>query len=231
MDIGKAFSFVFEDAQWVTKLLIAAAILLVGMLFSWVLGIPMILASLLLGGYMVAIIRRVLRGQLDGLPEWTDWGGLLTDGLKFFVVGLVYALPIILLSLCLGLPAGLLAEESPELGSLLSVLLSCLSILWAIVMSIVLPAAVAFWVANDDLGAAFRFGEVLGFVRQNLSTYLVTFIMSWVASLIGGLGSVVCGIGILATFPYSYMVMGHLYGQAYMAGSGQVQAPDYEEFA
>jgi hypothetical protein len=231
MDIGKAFSFVFEDAQWVTKLLIAAAILLVGMLFSWVLGIPMILASLLLGGYMVAIIRRVLRGQLDGLPEWTDWGGLLTDGLKFFVVGLVYALPIILLSLCLGLPAGLLAEESPELGSLLSVLLSCLSILWAIVMSIVLPAAVAFWVANDDLGAAFRFGEVLGFVRQNLSTYLVTFIMSWVASLIGGLGSVVCGIGILATFPYSYMVMGHLYGQAYMAGAGQVQAPDYEEFA
>jgi hypothetical protein len=168
---------------------------------------------------------------LDGLPEWTDWGGLLTDGVKFFVVGLVYALPIILLSLCLGLPAGLLAEESPDLGSLLSVLLSCISILWAIVMSIVLPAAIAFWVANDDLGAAFRFGQVLSFTRQNLSTYLVTFIMSWVASFIGGLGSVVCGIGILATLPYSYMVMGHLYGQAYMAGAGQVQVPEYEEFA
>jgi hypothetical protein len=30
MDVGKAFSFVFDDEEWVTKTLIAAGILFVG---------------------------------------------------------------------------------------------------------------------------------------------------------------------------------------------------------
>ena len=107
MDIGKSFTFVFEDDQWITKILIAAVILLVGVLFSWVLAIPLILAFALLSGYMVEITRRVMAGQVDGLPEWDDWGALLMDGIKFWVVGIVYALPLIILSICLGIPIGI----------------------------------------------------------------------------------------------------------------------------
>ena len=154
MDIGKSFAFVFEDDQWITKILIAAAVLLVGILFSWVLAIPLILAIALLSGYMVEITRRVMAGQVDGLPEWDDWGALLTDGIKFLVIGIVYALPLIILAICLGIPMGLFAEDAEALSSLLGFLLSCLTFVYAIAMSIVLPAAVAFWVADDDLGAA-----------------------------------------------------------------------------
>jgi hypothetical protein len=224
VDIGKSFTFVFEDEQWITKILLAAAILLLGVLFSWVLAIPLILAMALLYGYGVEILRGVIHGYADKLPEWDDWGKLLVDGLKVLVIGIVYALPIILVNICLGIPAGLLAEEAEGLSSLLSVFLSCLSFLYAIAMSIVLPAAIAFYAANDDLNAAFRFGEVFAFVRDNLATYLITFVMSWVASLIGGLGSLVCGIGWLVTTPYSLMVTGHLYGQAYVESIGQTPA-------
>jgi hypothetical protein len=59
MDIGKSFTFVFEDQDWIVKILIAGAILLVGILFSWLLLIPLILALALLGGYGVEIMRRV----------------------------------------------------------------------------------------------------------------------------------------------------------------------------
>lgn len=231
MDIGKSFTFVFEDDEWITKLLLGAAILLLGIVFSWLLLIPLILAFALLGGYGVAVTRQVMGGNLDKLPEWDNWGELIADGLKVIVIGIVYALPIIVLSICLGIPAGILAEDAQGLSSLFSVLLSCLSLLWAIVVSVALPAATAFWVAADDLSAAFRFGEVLGFVRDHLATYLITFLMSWVANFIGQLGSIVCGIGWLVTVPYAWMVTGHLYGQAYMEASGQLPQPAIEEEA
>ncbi len=229
MDIGKAFTFVFEDDQWIAKILLAGAILLLGIAFSWLLLIPLLLAFALLAGYGVEILRRVTQGELDGLPEWDNWGDLIADGLKVIVIGFVYWLPIIIVSICLGIPIGAFAEDAQVLSSLFSLLLSGLTLLWAIAVSVVFPASVAFYVANEDLGAAFRFGEVFAFVRDNLATYLITFLMSWVASVIGNLGSFVCGVGWLVTLPYSLMVTGHLYGQAYMEGLGQAAQPIIEE--
>jgi hypothetical protein len=228
MDIGKAFAFVFEDENWIVKILIAAGILLLGILFSWLLLIPLILAFALLGGYSVEITRRVIRGEVDGLPEWDDWWTLIVDGLKVVVIGIVYALPLIILAVCLGVPAGVLGDSGDAgaaLGGTLALCLSCLGFLYAIAMSLALPAAIAFYAAEDDLGAAFRFGDVYGLVRDNIGTYLMTWVMSWVANLIGEAGSLVCGIGWLVTFPYGLMVTGHLYGQAYVEAAGQTAAP------
>jgi hypothetical protein len=224
MDIGKAFGFVFEDEKWVTKLLIGAAILLLGYVLG-VLIIPLILAYVLLAGYGVEIIRQVMRGELDKLPEWDDWGALLRDGLMVLIIGFVYALPLIIVSACVGAPILIFAQDAEAFSSLLGAALSCFNLLYLIALSIVLPAAVAFYAAEDDLGAAFRFGEVYALVRDNLTTYLVTFVSSWVANFIGNLGSLVCIIGALATIPYSFMVIGHLYGQAYVVSKGQPMQP------
>ena len=228
MDIGKAFTFVFEDDAWITKILIAAAILLVGVLFSWVLLIPLLLAAALLNGYMVEITRRVIRGQVDGLPEWDNWGDLIADGLKLLVIQIVYMLPIIIASLCMIVPAAA-AESSEGLSAFLSVILSCFMVLWAILATVVLPAATAMFAAHDDVAAAFRFGEVFALVRDNLSTYLITLVMTWVASFVGGLGSIVCGLGAFLTSPYGTMVTGHLYGQAYAASTANTAEPVLED--
>jgi hypothetical protein len=225
MDIGKSFAFVFEDEQWIVKVLIAAAILFVGILFSWVLLIPLILALALLAGYSVEITRRVMRGELSKLPEWDNWGELIADGLKVIVIGIVYAIPIILVGLCLGIPAAILSNDNNAFGGVLNAFMSCLNLIWAIILSLLLPAAIAKYVAENNLGAAFRFGEVIALVRDNFTTYLITFLMSWVANLIGQLGSIVCGIGWFFTVPYAFMVTGHLYGQAYVASTGQKAQP------
>jgi hypothetical protein len=176
----------------------------------------------------------VINGVSEELPDWDNWGALIADGIKVILIGIVYALPIIVLSICLSIPIGIFAEDAEGVSTMFSMLLSCVSFLYAIAMSIVLPAAIAFFVAEDDLSAAFRFGDVFAFVQNSISTYLITFVMSWVASFVGGLGSVVCGIGWLFTQPYSFMVVGHLYGQAYLEASGKapVAAPaDLEEEA
>jgi hypothetical protein len=229
MDVGKSFAFVFEDQRWATKILIGAAILLAGVLFSWLLLVPLIAALALLAGYGAEIARRVIRGDTTQLlPEWNDWQALLADGLKVMVIVLVYAVPMILLSTCLGIPIGILSDQGQTanaVSSLFGVALGLLNFLLGIALSMLVPAAIGFYVDRGDLGAAFRFGEVFAFVRDHLVTYLVTFLMTWVASIVGQAGSIVCGIGWFATIPYSAMVTGHLYGQAFAVARGQAAAP------
>jgi hypothetical protein len=219
---------VFDDDRWITKILIAAAILLGGVLLG-IFIIPAIAAGLLLGGYGVEITRRVIRQQTPVLPEWDNWGDLFMDGIKIWVIGIVYALPIILISICLSVPIGIAADQAEEVSQVFSVFMSCLNFLWGLVMAFFLPAATAFFVAKDDVGAAFRFGEVFAFVRDHFTTYLLVVVISWVASLIGFLGVLVCGLGWLVTAPYASWVTSHLYGQAYLEASGQMPQPTLEE--
>lgn len=232
MDIGKSFAFVFDDSEWVTKILVGAAILLAGILFSWVLLIPLILAIALLAGYSVEITRRVISGDAQPLPAWDNWGDLIADGLKVIVIGIVYSLPFIVINTCLGIPINFLSEggdAARAFSGLFGAALGLLNFLWAIAWSLLMPAAIGFFADKGDLGAAFRFGEVFGLVRENFGTYLLTLVMSWVANLIGGLGALVCGVGWLATRPYAFMVTGHLYGQAYVTAQGKALPPAVEE--
>jgi hypothetical protein len=232
MDIGKAFTFVFEDENWIVKVLVAAAILLVGLLFSWLLLIPLLVAAAILLGYGVEIMRRVMQGQMDGLPEWDDWSKLIAEGFRALVIMLVYALPAIVVNICLGVPIALLAENAEGLSALFSILLSLFSIVWGLAISLVLPAALALYVEAGDLGAAFRFREVFALVRDNFTTYAITFVLSLVASVVGSLGTIVCGVGWFATAPYGWMVTAHLYGQAYLESKGPLsQAVVAEEAA
>jgi hypothetical protein len=230
MDIGKSFSFVFEDKEWVTKIIIAMFILLLGVLFSWLI-IPAILAALLFSGYGVEITRRVLRGESEALPAWDNWGQLFTDGLMVAIIGIVYAIPMIVISLCLGVPLGVASENSDTAAAFLSSILSCLNLLWGIVLSFLLPAAIAIYAKDRELGAAFRFGEVVALVRDHFTTYLITAVMVWVAGFIGGLGILLCGVGWLFTTPYASFVTSHLYGQAYVEATGLIPPPVVEEEA
>ena len=228
MDIGKSFGYVFDDEEWITKILIAAGILLLGIFFFWWL-IPSILAGLLLGGYGIEITRRVIRGDTQVLPEWDNWGELLVDGLKAWIIEIIYALPIIVLGVCLSIPLGILSEEAQEASALLSVCLSGIYFLWGIAMGLLLPAAIAMFVAEEEVSAAFRFGDVFGLVRDNFVTYLLVLVIGWVASFIGGLGLLVCGVGVLVTAPYAGWITAHIRGQAYLEAKGQLAQPALEE--
>jgi hypothetical protein len=233
MDIGKAFTFVFEDEDWVVKIVIAAAVLLagivVGSLCFWIVFIPTILAFALPAGYAVEITRRVIGGRQDALPEWDEWGELFIDGIKVILIGIVYYLPQIVISAILGPIIGFVGDQASGLGALFGSLLGCFNLLWFIFASLVLPAAIAFYADRGQLSDAFRFGEILGFVRDNLTTYVITAVMSWVAGVVGALGILVCGVGALVTGPYAWMVTGHLYGQAYLEASGQMVPADLDE--
>ncbi|MCK4900594.1 MAG: hypothetical protein KAS38_17565, partial [Anaerolineales bacterium] len=62
MDIGKSFTFSFEDKDWITKYLLGALISAIPILnFAWM-------------GYMIELIVNVADDVPSPLPDWSDLG-------------------------------------------------------------------------------------------------------------------------------------------------------------
>ncbi len=222
MDFGKAFTFFYEDQQWVTKMVIGALIML---LSPFLLMVPLLLVY----GYEVAITRNVIKGVEKPLPAWEDWAGFFKDGAYLFLAKLVYALPLLLL-MCVSLSVFVLpafSGGSEDLAAALAgtafiiwLLLSCLLVLLGLAFAVISPIINVQYVRTNDLSACFRFGEIWGMVRDNfgdlamivLGIILANLVVSVVASVsvITICGPIVLG---LAGPVWVRMVSGHLTGQ------------------
>ena len=207
MDFGKAFSYVFEDQDWIKKVGISALIML----------IP-IVGQIVVGGWALEITRRVIRRDPEPLPDWSEFGDFAIKGLKVMVIGIAYALPLILLSICGQVPyffVDSMGSDAETFVMFLSICIGCFSMIYGIFLGFVLPAALGNFAATEELSAAFRFGEVFGLLRAAPMAYLMVLVGAFVAGLVAMLGMVACFIGLFVTIPYSYAVNAHLQGQAY----------------
>jgi hypothetical protein len=219
MDLGKAFSFVFDDPDWVQKIVIGG-----------ILSLIPIIGWFLVMGYMIAVGRNVIRGNPQPLPDWADFGQFLVDGLYAFVISLVYALPILILMCIVLFPAlalgGAFDSSSEELNAI-GVLGICCFTLFSVIYGIVMgwlfyPAALARYADTGDVAAALRFGEVWAVSRANPVVFLMALLVSWVAGLLAQFGVILCLVGVLFTYFYAQCVTGYAYGQAYLVARERV---------
>ena len=207
MEFGKAFTYVFEDPDWIKKVLLAA-----------VFAIIPILGTFVTLGWSMDAGQRVIRQTTPALPD-VDFGKHLGMGFQAFLVGLVYAIPILVLEIP-SIILGVMAANSDTMATVASIVALCcggLIFLYAIALTVLLPAALGNFLATDQLSAAFRFSEVIGLVRAAPGAYLMVLLGSIITGFITSLGGIACIIGVYATMAYSMAVMGNLYGQAYRA--------------
>lgn len=207
MDIGKAFSFVFEDEQWVASILLGGLILL----------IPLI-GPIALLGYTLETARNVARGNPRPLPQWNTFGEKLGLGFAGLVVGLVYSLPIIVLGvllICMTLfaAAGARSREGAvaAIGGSFTCLLPLVIIL-ALLLQPVILAGLVRYLQTGSIGAALQVGEVIAMVRADWGAWVVLWLVSLLCGFIANLGSLII-IGFIFTYPYSQAVFGHAIGQ------------------
>jgi hypothetical protein len=103
-------------------------------------------------------------------------------------------------------------------------LIACLTLIFMLAFFFISPAIVIQYVREGDLGACFRFGEVLAIVRDNVSDILIAgltpFAASFVLSIVLGVINIVPCLGwivsillSIAVGPFLTAVTGHLYGQ------------------
>lgn len=209
MDIGRAFSYVFEDEEWLTVILLGGLILIVP-----------IFGQIVLIGFLLETARNVASGHERPLPKWNHLGETFRLGLPGFLIQLVYALPIILLACVFACVAafgsGLAAESEGAAGGLFLGAFFCLFPLIFLVSLIIQPltlAATVRYLQTGSLGESLRVGEVVGMLRSDLGGWFVLWLLQILCGIVGGLGGVFFGIGALFTAVYGQAVFGHLLGQ------------------
>ena len=216
MDIGKAYTFIPEEDDWIKKTVIGGVLALFSFLF-----IPIFF----LIGYQVAVVRKVMNGEEHPLPDWDDWGKLFMDGLVLWVAQFVYALPVVLLSLCsffIWVPAA--TDPGGDIGAALSgaaifglVVLACLVFLFAIALAFIIPALYVQYARTGEFGPMFQIGEVISIARENFVDILIVIVASIAAGIVLGLVTwiPICGWLILAPLGTVWIMVAsaHLYGQ------------------
>lgn len=206
MDVGRAFVFTFEDSDWLKK------IVLVG-----IIGLIPIIGQIWLLGWSTEITRRVIKKDTIQLAGFDDFGGTLVLGLKAFVIAFVYSIPMFIFLLPTSITPILFdPNESGALISLVITCCSCLMLLYAILLAFIFPAAFGELAATDQLGSAMNPGRILELLRANPGAYVIAWFGAILAGFIGGLGIILCMVGVIFTMAYAYAIIGHLYGQAYV---------------
>ena len=153
-----------------------------------------IIGWLFIAGYGVRTLAAICEGD-ERLPEWNDWGDLLVKGLILWVASFLYSLP------------GLILQ---------AIGLDLLSWLGSLAGQFVLAAGVIRWVTSGwNFASLFDFSWIIKFIQDNLSNYIVAFLLVLVAGIISVFGIILFIVGVVFTAFWASLVYAHLYGQVY----------------
>lgn len=207
MDIGKGFTFIFDDEDWIKKLLIGAVVLLIPIL------------SFAGFGYVLQLTKNVRDGEEKPLPEWDNLGEYFIEGLKLFVGLFLYFIPMFIV-IC-GLLGSFLGIDvivnRSEVQNIQFIALTCcfpFILLAGFFPLAAFPAMMANYADRGDFGAMFNFREIYEFIRRDLGSYILLLLLSWVATnFLAPLGLIIFCLGAFFTQWWSYLVIGHLTGQ------------------
>ena len=198
--IADAFVWPFRDREWVAK------VLLIGLLLI----IP--IAGAINGlGWMLATLDRLRAGEERLAPAGFAH---FRRGLGLFAVYLVYYLVVALLAAALYVPAILIlaseghGEANPLLVSL-GVGLSLVSYSFVTLASLVLGFATPAIVLAYDrggIGAGLDARRVARLALASPVNTLIAGLMLIAAGIVGGLGIIVCFVGVFATQAYELAV-------------------------
>jgi hypothetical protein len=209
MDFGKAFTFVFDDPDWLKKVAINALI-----------GLIPLVGQLYLLGWGLEVARRVAMRSMTPLPD-VDFGTHLGHGIKVFVVSLVYSIPIWIIVIPM-VAVMAVADATMDRATVDTVSMLCsaggglLMFLYSIALAFIMPAAMTRTVVQGSIRAGVEVGKVLALVRAAPGAFVLAILGTMAAGLLAGIvGGIACGVGIIFTMAYYQVVMGHLYGQAY----------------
>jgi hypothetical protein len=206
-------SLLFEDALTYTK---------TGIYRQKDRWLKLILATILLGIPLYGYLMQIYRGRAPA-PDVEDWGTLFFDGLKLVIIGLTYAIPVIIVSIA---PALILNYGAPVtepvgsvhrvdtitlMGPVLIMLLSVvLTLILEIIIAILLPVASIRFARSGVFSDAFRFGGIfadirrIGWINYLISLFAITimigipvFILEMIFLFAGmAAGNMYIGIGL-----------------------------------
>lgn len=196
---GGALTFPLEDRAWRAKILIGGGIglalqaIFVGLGFFLTQELGLAVSPLAQAANFPALgfVLQAFQGALEEpraetMPEWKRWPALCLKGLLLFLLALAYGM-LPLLFLISGL--GLLVTGGVKLVPGLVMML--LGMLAGLTLGFFLPMAVARYLEERRIEAAFHLGVVWSRIRRVLAEYAAAYLLGIgsliVAGAIGGI--------------------------------------------
>jgi hypothetical protein len=187
VDINHLLVFSVKDAEARKHFLIGTLVYLLAFI------IP-ILPLLVITGYMVRIVRQVLRGEKPHMEAWDNWQEMFLDGARLFVIRLVYMLPffILFIPFFLGMFAfPFLIESGNEnlekiaiFFPLLFMAVFMLIMPLSIAVGLLIPVAEIHSVAENEIAAGFQIRAWWAIFRKNWGGFLLAFVISYAVSFV-----------------------------------------------
>jgi hypothetical protein len=189
-------AFPFKDRDWFKKLAIGFGVTLC-------IYIVPILPMIILLGYVRRIMKRIiLEDGEPSLPEWTDWSGLLSEGVSVWGANMIYTLPVMLLMfgmlailfIAMFSPVLLVKSDGslppfagmlPILGMGVFMLCSGLMMIVSLAIGLLQAAALGNLVEKNSFAAAFQFSEWGPVLKKGFSAFLVAFLMLYGINFVG----------------------------------------------
>jgi len=218
MDIGKSFTFMFDDEDWITKILVGALFVLASMVLV---GIPFLI------GYTIALMRNVMAGMEKPLPAWDELGEKFKEGFILILIIIVWLVPVWII-MCLQWIVTLAFQSNYDAAGIIStvsICTSCLSGIWGLVVALFTPAIYIRFTNNPEFKSGFEFAELWQFTKDNIGNVIIAILLGWVASIVAQFGVILCVIGWFATTFWAMVVQGHLYAQVWQDRKGVLPDP------
>ena len=223
MDIAKALTFITEDERWLEKLAIGVGIVLISSFLA-----PLLIGLLgffIVAGYAIRLLQNVRDGQPRPLPEWNQWSEDFVRGLKIAIVTLIWALPLFVVVVPMGVGVALAdsGREAAEIfGGLILFGSLSLTVLYGLVVALLTPGFTIAFARDEEIRSGLQLTEIWQWTQQHLGQLLLIGIVYLAASFALGItamlaGLLLCGVGLIVTMPLSTLVImlfqHHLYGQ------------------
>ncbi|MEW6200791.1 MAG: DUF4013 domain-containing protein [bacterium] len=198
IDASRAFTYLFNDQQWLTRVIIGGLVLLLTPLFG--------IGIFIVYGYIMQVIKNVAEGNELPLPEW-DIGKYLGKGFVVFIC-------TILLSVIIFVPIALIALVFRHIPGL-AVLAIALRYVAQFVFTLYFPIAFAAVSVEENYGAMFQFQRIISMILNNIVPYILVIIFSIGAGIIGMFGLIGFIICVIFTIIIAQLMVAHLLGQFY----------------
>jgi hypothetical protein len=185
---GDALAWPFRDPQWLSKILLQGLI-----------NIIPIIGQMALFGWLYGSLDNLRQGRQE--LQGAGFGNF-GRGAALWLVNLIYQVVIFVVYALLLVPAGGIANRNAAAASAGAALFSLLAGLWqlaaGIVLGLIFPTIVLF-VDRGGIGRGLNVVAVLQLAFANAGVALLVGLFSIIATIIGGLGVILCFIGLAFT--------------------------------
>ena len=210
MEFGRAFTYIFEDKEWVSKLVLTVILVIVS--FIPIFGLLAVCALL---GYITEIIKNVRNGHPRPLPKWVNYGDKMTRGAYVLLAWIIYNLPLILVST-------LLYTFSTNIGASIFGSLAYVLIVFCALPLLFIYTAVAWTMLavgvirygdTGDSGVFYQFGKLFRVLQSNTSLTIQWILYSIATNIALSIVGLIPCLGWIAVLGLAYPVHGYLIGQ------------------